>query len=198
MSHDSWLMTHEWRWIHVREFLVRVELAKELCNSQKFLLYSLTNLCKMCKDKLVIKNLICSLSLSLLASGLRSKCSICSRRFESRRWFARPFERIFGYWPASSEFTRMWPVSRIVSALQCRWDWSTPVFFGKREPIYHLKTNMKFLFCLAHTHARSERKLFLCTQSRIKLYDNNIKNFYSCSNWFYYRSSHTRKNMLME
>ena len=65
---------------------------------------------------------------------LRSKCSICARRFESRRW-SHPDQAL------SSRFldfdwdypSSLGPVPWIVSTLQCRQTRSTPVFFGKRE-----------------------------------------------------------------
>src|SRR5277367_3474519 len=101
--------------------------------------YYSTILCKMCRDKLSIKPLHFSLSLSLLAFGLRSKFSICSRRCESRRCSSKNVQAFLnGFLDIDRDHPSiLGPVSRIVSTLQCRRDWSTPVFFGKREPLYH-------------------------------------------------------------
>ncbi len=115
--------------------------------------YCLTNFYELCTDKLTIKILHFTHSLSLLAFGLRSKCSICSRRFESRRWFAKNGQALSnGFLDIDRDHPSiLGPVSWIISTLQCRRDWSTPVFFGKREPI-HIILNLyeNFLFLLHH------------------------------------------------
>ena len=68
--------------------------------------------------------------------GLRSKCSICSRRFESRRWSHRGQALSSGFLDLGRDHpSSLGPVPRIVSTLQCRRVWSTPVSFGKRESI---------------------------------------------------------------
>ncbi len=115
--------------------------------------YCLTDFYELCTDKLIIKTLHFTHSLSLLAFGLRSKCSICSRRFESRRWFVKNGQALSnGFLDIDRDHPSiLGPVSWIISTLQCRRDWSTPVFFGKREPI-HIILNLyeNFLFLLHH------------------------------------------------
>ncbi len=120
--------------------------------------YDLTDFCELCTDKLNIKTLHFTHSLSLLAFGLRSKCSICSRRFESRRWLAKNDQALSnGFLDIDQDHPSiLGPVSRIISTLQCRRDWSTPVFLGKREPIhtilnlyeiYFIKNVKRNFFC---------------------------------------------------
>ncbi len=100
--------------------------------------YCLTDFCELCTHKLNIKTFHFTHSLSLLAFGLRSKCSICSRRFESRRWFSKNNQALSnGFLDIDRDHSSiLGPVSRIISTLQCRRDWSTPVSFGKWEPSY--------------------------------------------------------------
>lgn len=65
---------------------------------------------------------------------LRSKCSICSRRFESRRWSHWGQALSSGFLDIGQDHpSSLGPVPRIVSTLQCRRVRSTPVSFGKRE-----------------------------------------------------------------
>lgn len=67
---------------------------------------------------------------------LRSKCSICSRRFESRRWSHRGQALSSGFLDIGRDHpSSLGPVPRIVSTLQCRRVRSTPVSFGKRDSI---------------------------------------------------------------
>jgi hypothetical protein len=69
---------------------------------------------------------------------LRSKCSICSRRFESRRWSHRGQALSSGFLDIGQDHPgSLGPAPRIVSTLQCRRARSTPVSFGKRDPISH-------------------------------------------------------------
>jgi len=44
--------------------------------------------------------------------------------------------------------------SCIVSTLQCRQDWPTRFFFGKRELIYQFKTNMKIFLCFVRSQSK--------------------------------------------
>jgi hypothetical protein len=75
---------------------------------------------------------------------LRSKCSICSRRFESRRWSHWGQALSSGFLDIGQDHpSSLGPVPRIVSTLQCRRVRSTPVSFGTREPHYHRKLKCK-------------------------------------------------------
>lgn len=59
---------------------------------------------------------------------LRSKCSICSRRFESRRWSHWGQALSSGFLDIGRDHpSSLGPVPRIISTLQCRRVWSTPV-----------------------------------------------------------------------
>ncbi len=101
--------------------------------------------------------------------GLRSKCSICSRRFESRRWLVKNGQALSnGFLDIDRDHPSiLGPVSRIISTLQCRRDRSTPVFFGKREPIYIiLNLYENFLFLLHHIVGR-DREWLLYNQTII-------------------------------
>ena len=85
-----------------------------------------------------------SLALNMVIASrpfrLRSKCSICSRRFESRRWSHWGQALSSGFLDIGQDHPgSLGPVPRIVSTLQCRRVRSTPVSFGKREP-YSYKT----------------------------------------------------------
>ena len=74
---------------------------------------------------------------------LRSKCSICSRRFESRRWSHWGQALSSGFLDIGRDHpSSLGPVPRIVSTLQCRRVRSTPVSFGKREPFFSFKPKM--------------------------------------------------------
>ena len=75
---------------------------------------------------------------------LRSKCSICSRRFESRRWSHWGQALSSGFLDIGRDHpSSLGPVPRIVSTLQCRRVRSTPVSFGKRESSNKLECKWK-------------------------------------------------------
>lgn len=80
--------------------------------------------------------IVCWSSIASRPFRLRSKCSICSRRFESRRWSHRGQALSSGFLDIGRDHpSSLGPVPRIVSTLQCRRVRSTPVSFGKRDPI---------------------------------------------------------------
>ncbi len=58
-------MSHVWRRIHVKQLLCRWS-CERFTYFSTFLPYRSTNFCQMCKDKLIFKNLLFGLSLSLL------------------------------------------------------------------------------------------------------------------------------------
>ena len=67
---------------------------------------------------------------------LRSKCSICSRRFESRRWSHWDQALSSGFLDIGWEYpSSLGPVPRIVLTLQCRHVRSTPDSFGIQTKI---------------------------------------------------------------
>ena len=89
----------------------------------------------MCRDgDGVVRTTISTKVIASRPFRLRSKCSICSRRFESRRWSHRGQALSSGFLDIGRDHpSSLGPVPRIVSTLQCRRVRSTPVSFGKRD-----------------------------------------------------------------
>ncbi len=80
----------------------------------------MANTYEMCTADTNIERL--EVSLQFIASRRKAKIeiSICSRRFESRRWLQHKpgtFERIFGHWSGSSEYTRTCATDRLGTAI---------------------------------------------------------------------------------
>ena len=90
----------------------------------------------MCRDgDGVVRTTISTKVIASRPFRLRSKCSICSRRFESRRWSHRGQALSSGFLDIGRDHpSSLGPVPRIVSTLQsCRRVRSTPVSFGERD-----------------------------------------------------------------